>query len=105
MFPRATRSMYIVLIRLEQLLISEGYASIYGYELLKGKGGDVLGTPTVYRILQRLQAAGVIEEAPPRPGCPAKADGAPRTFYRLTATGHLTLLNQIKAWRSRFPRT
>jgi len=102
MFPRATRSTYVVLIRLQQLLITRGYASIYGYELLHGRGGDILHGPTTYKILQRLEEAGFLEKADPRPGCPPQTEGSTRVFYRLTREGKTAIPAQIRAWRARF---
>ncbi|GGK76696.1 PadR family transcriptional regulator [Mangrovihabitans endophyticus] len=65
-----------------------GYALMADVDRLSA-GGLVLGPGTLYRTLQRLRVAGLIEEADVDPAA-VRADGRAgrRRRYRITAAGH-----------------
>ena len=71
---------------------------LYGYDIvriLRGYDGLMIGDGTVYPILSRLKADGLvratIEDSP---------DGPPRKYYELTRTGKTTLGEMNEAWES-----
>jgi PadR family transcriptional regulator PadR len=71
---------------------------LYGYDIvriLRGYEGLMIGDGTVYPILSRLKADGLvratIEDSP---------DGPPRKYYELTRTGRDTLVEMNQAWES-----
>lgn len=71
---------------------------LYGYDIvriLRGHDGLMIGDGTVYPILSRLKADGLvratIEDSP---------DGPPRKYYELTRTGHDALAEMNQAWES-----
>ncbi len=71
---------------------------LYGYDIvriLRGYDGLMIGDGTVYPILSRLKADGLvratIEDSP---------DGPPRKYYELTRTGKTTLGEMNSAWQS-----
>ena len=69
---------------------------LYGYDIvriLRQHEGLMIADGTVYPILSRLKADGLvratIEDSP---------DGPPRKYYELTRTGRDTLTDMNKAW-------
>src|SRR5687768_12692937 len=71
---------------------------LYGYDIvrtLRGYDGLMIGDGTVYPILSRLKADGLvratIEDSP---------DGPPRKYYELTANGSEALTEMNGAWHS-----
>lgn len=71
---------------------------LYGYDIvriLRRHEGLVIGDGTVYPILSRLKADGLvratIEDSP---------DGPPRKYYELTRTGSTALTEMNQAWAS-----
>ena len=73
-----------------QVLLALGDGEKHGYAILKDveqqTGGEVrLSTGTLYAIIKRLVADGIIEECRNRP--PAEEDDQRRRYYRLTASG------------------
>ena len=71
---------------------------LYGYDIvriLRGYSGLMIADGTVYPILSRLKADGLvratIEDSP---------DGPPRKYYELTGTGRDTLGEMNQAWES-----
>jgi PadR family transcriptional regulator PadR len=71
---------------------------LYGYDIvriLRGYDGLIMADGTVYPILSRLRADGLvsatIEESP---------DGPPRKYYELTRTGRQALTEMNEAWES-----
>ena len=71
---------------------------LYGYDIvrvLRSHEGLIIGDGTVYPILSRLKADGLvratIEDSP---------DGPPRKYYELTAAGRTTLDDMNQAWDS-----
>jgi PadR family transcriptional regulator PadR len=71
---------------------------LYCYDIvriLRGYEGLMIGDGTVYPILSRLKADGLvratIEDSP---------DGPPRKYYELTRTGRDTLAEMNQAWAS-----
>jgi PadR family transcriptional regulator, regulatory protein PadR len=69
---------------------------LYGYDIvriLRRHDGLMIADGTVYPILSRLKADGLvratIEDSP---------DGPPRKYYELTRTGRDTLTDMNKAW-------
>ena len=71
---------------------------LYGYDIvriLRGYEGLIIADGTVYPILSRLKADGLvsatIEESP---------DGPPRKYYELTRAGRQTLTEMNDAWES-----
>ena len=84
------------------LLALIGKKERYGYELiteLNAKGAEVLGYAregTVYPILYRLEAGGLIEHRL----VPAPANGGNRKSYSLTPEGARTLEELKKLWRA-----
>jgi DNA-binding PadR family transcriptional regulator len=89
---------------------------IHGYEIMKSveamtKGAVSMGPGTLYGTIKRLLDEGLLEPSSAPPGDQA-ADGPPRRYYRLTATGQQVLaaeLNRLRsvlqAARPRRPRT
>jgi DNA-binding PadR family transcriptional regulator len=68
-----------------------GYAIAQEVEALTG--GDVrMGPGTLYGSLQRLLAAGLVEEAPPARGDEERA----RRYYRVTAFGRRVLDRELE---------
>ena len=73
-----------------QVLLALGDGEKHGYAILKDVEGQTdghvhLSTGTLYAIIKRLLAEGVIEECRNRP--PAEEDDQRRRYYRLTPTG------------------
>lgn len=73
-----------------QILLALGDGEKHGYAILKDveeqTAGDVhLSTGTLYAIMKRLLAEGIIEECRNRP--PAEEDDQRRRYYRLTPHG------------------
>ncbi len=73
-----------------QVLLALGGDEKHGYAILKEveeqSGGEVrLSTGTLYAIIKRLLAEGIILECRNRP--PAAEDDQRRRYYRLTASG------------------
>ncbi len=73
-----------------QVLLSLAEGDKHGYAILKDvedhSGGDVrLSTGTLYAIMKRLLAEGLIQELRNRP--PAYQDDQRRRYYRLTPRG------------------
>lgn len=73
-------------------------ARLYGYDIariLRGYDGLMIGDGTVYPILSRLKADGLvratIEDSP---------DGPPRKYYELTRPGREALTEMNEAWQS-----
>ena len=71
---------------------------LYGYDIvriLRGYEGLMIGDGTVYPILSRLKADGLvratIEDSP---------DGPPRKYYELTRNGRAALEEMNGAWAS-----
>jgi|SRR5687767_2728788 PadR family transcriptional regulator PadR len=71
---------------------------LYGYDIvriLRGYDGLMIGDGTVYPILSRLKADGLvratIEDSP---------DGPPRKYYELTRSGRDALVEMNGAWKS-----
>jgi PadR family transcriptional regulator PadR len=71
---------------------------LYGYDIvrtLRGHDGLMIGDGTVYPILSRLKADGLvratIEDSP---------DGPPRKYYELTRNGKAVLEEMNAAWES-----
>lgn len=71
---------------------------LYGYDIvriLRGYDGLMIGDGTVYPILSRLKADGLvratIEDSP---------DGPPRKYYELTRSGRDALADMNQAWES-----
>ena len=71
---------------------------LYGYDIvriLRGYDGLIIADGTVYPILSRLKADGLvsatIEESP---------DGPPRKYYELTRAGRQALTEMNEAWES-----
>jgi len=71
---------------------------LYGYDIvriLRGYDGLMIGDGTVYPILSRLKADGLlratIEDSP---------DGPPRKYYELTRNGKTALEEMNGAWQS-----
>ena len=71
---------------------------LYGYDivrLLRRHDGLMIGDGTVYPILSRLRADGLvlatIEDSP---------DGPPRKYYELTKTGREALTEMNQAWQT-----
>src|SRR5918996_1977519 len=71
---------------------------LYGYDIvriLRGYDGLMIADGTVYPILSRLKADGLvratIEDSP---------DGPPRKYYELTRMGRDTLAEMNQAWES-----
>src|SRR5512145_3521102 len=69
---------------------------LYGYDIvriLRGHEGLIIADGTVYPILSRLKADGLvratIEDSP---------DGPPRKYYELTSTGRDALAEMNQAW-------
>jgi len=70
----------------------------HGYAILKdverGTGGEVrLSTGTLYGIIKRLLAEGMIEESRRRPG---PNEDSRRRYYRLTASGRAAAVTEVK---------
>ena len=70
---------------------------LYGYDIvriLRGYEGLIIADGTVYPILSRLKADGLvsatIEESP---------DGPPRKYYELTRAGRTELKAQAASWQ------
>jgi len=70
-----------------------GYAIAQEVEELTG-GGVRMGPGTLYGSLQRLLAAGLVDETAQRPR--AEADDERRRYYRLTAGGRRALEMELK---------
>jgi DNA-binding PadR family transcriptional regulator len=73
-----------------QVLLALGDGEKHGYAILKDveqqTSGDVkLSTGTLYAIMKRMLAEGIIEECRNRP--PAEEDDQRRRYYRLTPQG------------------
>ena len=73
-----------------QVLLALGDGEKHGYAVLKDveqqTSGDVkLSTGTLYAIMKRMLAEGIIEECRNRP--PAEEDDQRRRYYRLTPQG------------------
>lgn len=73
-----------------QVLLALGDGEKHGYAILKDveqqTAGEVrLSTGTLYAIIKRLLAEGIIEECRNRP--PAEEDDQRRRYYRLTGEG------------------
>jgi len=73
-----------------QVLLALGDGEKHGYAILKDveqqTSGEVrLSTGTLYAIIKRLVAEGIIEECRNRP--PAEDDDQRRRYYRLTSFG------------------
>jgi len=73
-----------------QVLLALGDGEKHGYAILKDveqqTSGEVrLSTGTLYAIIKRLVAEGIIEESRNRP--PAEDDDQRRRYYRLTSFG------------------
>jgi DNA-binding PadR family transcriptional regulator len=73
-----------------QVLLALGDDEKHGYAILKDVeeqgGGEVrLSTGTLYAIIKRLLAEGIIQECRNRP--PAEEDDQRRRYYRLTPAG------------------
>lgn len=71
---------------------------LYGYDIvriLRRRDGLMIGDGTVYPILSRLKADGLvratIEDSP---------DGPPRKYYELTHAGSAALIEMNTAWES-----
>ena len=80
------------------VLIALNGDRLYGYDIvriLRRHEGLMIADGTVYPILSRLKADGLvqatIEESP---------DGPPRKYYELTARGRATLDEMTTAWHS-----
>jgi DNA-binding PadR family transcriptional regulator len=73
-----------------QVLLALGDEEKHGYAILKEveeqTGGEVrLSTGTLYAIIKRLLAEGILQESRNRP--PAEEDDQRRRYYRLTPLG------------------
>ena len=71
----------------------------HGYAIIKDveqrTGGSVrLSAGTLYGLVKRLLADGLIEESPKRP--PARDDDERRRYYRLTAFGRRVLVAEVE---------
>ena len=70
----------------------------YGYELARAlaEAGIVAGSGSVYPLLARLQADGLVTAAWQPP--PADGGGIPRKYYALTEAGHAALAEFRQQW-------
>jgi DNA-binding PadR family transcriptional regulator len=82
------------------LLVLAG-GDLYGYAILKSirseSGGSVhpdIGS--LYRVLGRLMATGLVAEVGAPEGAPENPRGRPRRYYRLTRSGRATLVAETK---------
>lgn len=77
-------------------LIAEGPQ--YGYELARAlaEAGVVAGSGSVYPLLARLQADGLVTSAWQQP--PADGGGVPRKYYALTELGYSALEDFRRQW-------
>ena len=70
-----------------QILLALADGDRHGYGIIKeieSRAASAPSTGAMYLALQRMEADGLIEEAPDRP---ADADDARRRYYRLTKRG------------------
>lgn len=70
----------------------------YAYEMAKAiaaraQGRYSMKQTTLYSALKRLEATQQVESFPGQ-----SESGKPRTYYRLTSTGHQTLLDKCHEW-------
>lgn len=82
-----------------QVLLALGDGEKHGYAILKEvqdqTGGQVrLNTGTLYAIIKRLLAEGVIQECRNRP--PAEEDDQRRRYYRLTTLGRQLAVSEAE---------
>lgn len=75
---------------------------LYGYAILKAVEQESCGAVrpeigSLYRVLGRLMASGLVAEAPAPDGGAGAHRGRARRYYRLTDLGRRTLQND--AWR------
>lgn len=92
---------YILLVRLEELLIRQGIASVYSQEVQQGKEGPlVLGT--VYNCLSRWEKAGWLKRVPPRPGCQPSRGSTEHAFFAITDRGRVIIPEYVNRYRERF---
>lgn len=84
------------IVQLMVLRLLEG-RSLYGYAIvreLKTKGEMVAGEATVYPVLRRLEADGLVESE-----WSHEAPGNPRRYYRATDKGREFLARALGEWR------
>ncbi|HSJ08771.1 MAG TPA: PadR family transcriptional regulator [Longimicrobiales bacterium] len=72
----------------------------YGYEIVtelavRTDGRFELREGTLYPVLYRLEAAGLVE-----PYWQTQERGVPRKYYRMTRAGRASLAEQVGDWRS-----
>ena len=82
-----------------QVLLALGDGEKHGYAILKEveeqTGGHVrLSTGTLYAMIKRLLAEGIIEECRNRP--PAEEDDQRRRYYRLTPQGREVTITEAE---------
>jgi DNA-binding PadR family transcriptional regulator len=80
-----------------QVLLALGDGEKHGYAILKDveeqtDGHVRLSTGTLYAIIKRLVAEGIIQECRNRP--PAEEDDQRRRYYRLTPSGRQVLVDE-----------
>jgi PadR family transcriptional regulator, regulatory protein PadR len=71
--------------------------SLYGYAIvreLKSRGAMVAGEATIYPVLRRLEADGLVESE-----WSHEAPGNPRRYYRATDKGREFLRRALREWR------
>lgn len=79
------------------LLLAEG--DLYGYAIMKALEEESHGVicpeiGSLYRLLARLMAEGLVTEAKAPKGGPAVTRGQPRRYYRLTPRGREVLRSE-----------
>lgn len=77
------------------VLLALAAGPLYGYAIKDAVAAESAGTQTpragsLYRVLARLMASGLVKETDPRGDVPAHP-GLERRYYALTATGRKTL--------------
>jgi DNA-binding PadR family transcriptional regulator len=82
------------------LLVLAG-GDLYGYAILKAvrseSGGKVRpDIGSLYRVLGRLMALGLVDEAPAPRGFTTGHRGRPRRYYRLTRSGRAVLETEAR---------
>lgn len=82
------------------LLVLAG-GDLYGYAILKSVRAESGGTlrpdiGSLYRVLGRLMAEGLVAEVDPPESAPVVHSGKPRRYYRLTRGGRAALRAETK---------
>lgn len=99
--PRDVRSFLPLSAADYHLLLVLAERDLYGYAILQAMKRDSAGAVSLdigslYRVVARLEGAGLVEEAAGPAGDEPPSPGRPRRYYRLTDLGREVLQQEVE---------